>query len=62
MKRQLFAMLVREPEEVSLAALGRAIAYAPRSERVHVWRAFVRSGANRAVRVERTQRLRRVSG
>lgn len=55
-------MLVREPEEVSLAALGRAIAYAPRSERVHVWRAFVRSGGNRIVRVERTQRLRRVSG
>lgn len=62
MKRQLFAMLVREHDEVSLAALGRAIAYAPRSERVRVWRSFVRSGGDQVLRVERTQRLRRVSG
>ena len=63
MKRQLFALLVSEPDEVSLAALARAIAYAPRSHSMHVWRAFVRSQGTQLVKSERnTQRIRVLIG
>ena len=53
MKRQLFALLIREPDDVSLAALGRAIACAPRDDNMRVWRAFVRSQGTHLVKNER---------
>jgi hypothetical protein len=57
MKRELFA-LSGTPDLVTTAALGRAIASAPRREPMRVWRTFVRSQAARREAMERTQRIR----
>ena len=58
MKRELFALLTTEVDEVSLAMLGRAIAYAPRRDGMQVWRAFLRSRGDHVIAHDRTQRIK----
>jgi hypothetical protein len=55
---QLYALLVRETDHYSLAQLARAIANAPRKDRLPVWRAFVRTRGNAFAAETRTQRIR----
>jgi hypothetical protein len=66
-KRQLFALLTSEPDDISLATLARAISYAPRDDAMRVWRSFVRSRGAESARcredsddyaAQPTQRLR----
>jgi hypothetical protein len=66
-KRQLFALLTSDADDVSLAALARAISDAPRADGIVVRRAFLQTrGAESAARcrdaddyaAQPTQRIR----
>jgi hypothetical protein len=58
-RRNVRRQVTIEDDDYSLEELGRAIVYAPRSDGVTIWRAFVRTKRGEVMRQTATLRIRR---